>query len=169
MELTFRLSTQQDVARMMELVQQAQTFFKQNGIDQWQNGYPNPQQLAADIEVGASYVALQDGVVVGTAALYFGIEKDYLKIHEGQWNTGEPYAAIHRVAVDNQCKGQGVAPALYHFLEEVCRTNGIQFVRGDTHRDNIAMQKFMEKMGFSRCGIIYLSDGAERIAYDCTL
>ena len=35
----------------------------------------------------------------------------------------------------------------------------------DTHKDNLIMQKFLSKNGFDRCGIIYVEDGTERIAY----
>ena len=35
----------------------------------------------------------------------------------------------------------------------------------DTHRQNIPMQRTLKKNGFTRCGVIYLEDGSERIAY----
>ena len=41
-------------------------------------------------------------------------------------------------------------------------------IRVDTHRDNIVMQRLVEKLGFSRRGIIYIADGTERIAYHWT-
>ena len=39
-------------------------------------------------------------------------------------------------------------------------------LRIDTHKDNIPMQKALEKNGFGRCGMIYTDDGSQRIAYD---
>jgi hypothetical protein len=38
-------------------------------------------------------------------------------------------------------------------------------VKIDTHRDNIPMQRALEKKGFSYCGIIHIANGDERIAY----
>ena len=35
----------------------------------------------------------------------------------------------------------------------------------DTHRDNRIMQHLLDKNGFTYCGIIYLDDGTERLAY----
>jgi RimJ/RimL family protein N-acetyltransferase len=35
----------------------------------------------------------------------------------------------------------------------------------DTHRDNIPMQKVLKRNGFSECGIIYIENGDERIAF----
>ena len=38
-------------------------------------------------------------------------------------------------------------------------------LRIDTHEDNIPMRSFLLKHGFVECGIIYLENGEERIAY----
>ena len=38
-------------------------------------------------------------------------------------------------------------------------------IRIDTHRDNRIMQHNIEKHGFTYCGIIYLANGDERLAY----
>ena len=39
-------------------------------------------------------------------------------------------------------------------------------LRIDTHRDNRIMQHLIEKHGFTYCGIIWLEDGTERLAYE---
>ena len=37
----------------------------------------------------------------------------------------------------------------------------------DTHTDNVIMQNLLEKMGFKRCGIIYVvEDNYPRYAYE---
>ena len=38
-------------------------------------------------------------------------------------------------------------------------------IRIDTHKDNKIMQGLLERHGFSYCGIIYLLNGAPRLAY----
>ena len=38
-------------------------------------------------------------------------------------------------------------------------------IRIDTHRDNLIMRHNLLKHGFTYCGIIYLADGAQRLAY----
>ena len=42
----------------------------------------------------------------------------------------------------------------------------ISHLRIDTHADNRVMQRAVEKVGFTRRGIIYIADGTPRIAYD---
>ena len=39
-------------------------------------------------------------------------------------------------------------------------------LRIDTHRDNRIMQHLIRKHGFTYCGIIWLQDGTERLAYE---
>ena len=38
-------------------------------------------------------------------------------------------------------------------------------LRADTHKDNIIMQNLLTRNGFIRCGIVYVSNGTARIAY----
>jgi RimJ/RimL family protein N-acetyltransferase len=51
-------------------------------------------------------------------------------------------------------------------IEESCFHKGILSIKADTHKDNRAMQKALYKNGFQYCGIIYLEDNSERIAFE---
>ena len=57
------------------------------------------------------------------------------------------------------CKG--IARACFEYCIEQ-----IDYIRIDTHKDNISMQTAIERFGFRKCGNIYVRDGTERIAYD---
>ena len=47
--MEFRKSTKNDVPKIMNIVKQAQNYFKEQGIDQWQNNYPNDEVINNDI------------------------------------------------------------------------------------------------------------------------
>ncbi len=163
--MKIRHSTEKDISQMMRLIQQAQSYFKRNGIDQWQDGYPNEQQLANDISKKHSYV-LFDEKVIGT--MYFSIEDDlnYAKIN-GQWKTKhQPYAVIHRIVVDEDMKGHNLAKEMLLYAQQQCQKQNIQSIRIDTHQDNLSMQAFLNKNGFEYCGQISLENGAPRIAFE---
>ncbi len=165
--MEFRRTKKEDIAGIMRIVRQAQEYMKQQGIDQWQNGYPNEASFEADIEKEYSYVMEEDGKIIGTMAVIFDGESDYNHIYEGAWKTTEePYAAVHRVAVDAECKGKGIAGAMIEEVVKICRERGVRSIKNDTHRDNKSMQRMQAKNGFEYCGIIYLKDGAERIAFE---
>lgn len=160
-----RKSTQKDISKMMNLIQQAQNYFKNQGIDQWQDGYPNLEQLLQDIMKQNSYVLIDENII-GT--MYFAIEEDpNYRIIEGQWKTNNtPYGIIHRIVVDENLKGHGLAKQLLHYAEEQCYLQHIPSIRIDTHDDNLSMQAFLKKNGFEVCGHIHLESGALRIAFE---
>lgn len=58
--MEFRNSTKQDINRIMDIIKQAQAYFKEQGINQWQNNYPNTEVISKDIDSENSYVLLKD-------------------------------------------------------------------------------------------------------------
>lgn len=164
--MKFRKSRKADIKEIVNIIEEAQNYFKENNIDQWQDGYPNKESIINDIESGDSYVLLKGGKIIATAYLSFDREKDYDIIYEGKWISNEDYAVVHRVAVSNNLKGNGVAGELFKYIEKICLENNINYVRIDTHRHNKSMQKFLSKNKFENCGVIYLKDKSERIAFE---
>ena len=164
--MIFRKSTKLDVKAIMRIINQAQEYLKSQGINQWQNNYPNEDVINDDIAKGESYVLEKDGNIVATSVISFNKEKTYKVIHDGKWLTNGEYAVIHRIAVDNTCKGAGVAHKIIEYAEEMCKEKGIHSIKVDTHRENLSMQKMLKKNGFEYCWVIYLADGAERVAFE---
>ena len=165
--MNFRKTRNEDIPAVMKLIDQAKAYMKENGIDQWQNGYPNAESIRKDIEQDYSYVMEDEGKIIGTLAVIFDGEPTYDKIYDGEWKTTEePYAAVHRVAVDAECKGRGIAGTMIEEVAKLCRERGIRSIKNDTHRDNRSMQRMQAKNGFEYCGVIYLQNGAERIAFE---
>lgn len=164
--MEFRKTTSKEISSVMEIIKQSQQYFKEQGINQWQNGYPNAEVIQNDINNDHSYVLIRDNKIVATTALSFDGEETYNQIHGGEWLTNEDYAVIHRIAVDTNCKGKGIAGEIIKEVQKECINRGIKSIKVDTHEDNKSMQKLLEKNGFKYCGIIYLKDGAVRVAYE---
>jgi len=95
---------------------------------------------------------------------YFKVEEDptYAKIYEGEWLNDKPYGVVHRIASNGMQKG--VASYCLQWCLEQCHN-----IRVDTHRDNLVMQEILRRNGYQRCGIIYVANGTERIAFQKTL
>lgn len=164
--MEFRKSKKSDIKEIINIIEEAQNYFKENNIDQWQDGYPNEESIINDIENGQSYVLLKDNKVIATAYLSFNGETDYKIIYDGNWISNGDYAVVHRVAVSSNIKGNGVAAELFNHIEKICLENNINHIRIDTHRHNKSMQKFLSKNQFEYCGVIYLKDKSERIAFE---
>ena len=151
-------ATLSQLSQIMAIYETARAFMAQSGNpDQWGVAYPPEEMIRQDILDGKSYVNL-DGDTV-RAVFYFAVEEapTYGYI-EGAWLNDAPYGLIHRIAVGES--GKGVAAECFAFAEAHCSN-----LRIDTHEKNIPMQRCLKKLGFTRCGIIYLEDGDPRIAY----
>ena len=106
-----------------------------------------------------NFIKELDKEPIGTFAFVLGPDSTYLKIYEGKWlNEDNNYYVIHRIS--SKPKGKGIMKEILKFCFSKTKN-----IRIDTHRDNKIMRHILEKEGFKYCGIIYLEDGAERLAY----
>ncbi|MBW6409632.1 GNAT family N-acetyltransferase [Clostridium weizhouense] len=167
--MEFRKSVESDINSIINIIKKAQEYFGKKGIDQWQNNYPNIETIREDISNKNSYVLLKDNNIIGTAMLSFDGEKTYEYIYQGAWVSDNKYAVVHRIAIDDNYKGLGIAKLIIENIEKICLNKNIHSIRIDTHKDNVSMQKMLKKNGFKYCGIIYLEDKSERIAFEKTL
>lgn len=160
--MIIRKSTHDDIDRMLDIYEAARQFMRKSGNKtQWVGGYPSESMLLDDIDEGNSYVCLKDEEVVGTFYYIEYLEGDdptYIKIYDGQWINDKPYGVVHRIASARGTKGVG------SFCLEWC-FDQLGNLRIDTHSDNLPMQKLLDKLGYTKCGIIYVDDGSERVAY----
>lgn len=157
--MEFRKAKNQDIDRILEIYSESREFMRSVGnLYQWGNGYPNRELIEEDIQGGNFYILENEGEISAVFAMLDGPDETYLVIKDGQWLNSEPYGVIHRIAVAK--KGKGIVSECFKFAFE--RYGNIRI---DTHKDNLPMQKALIKNGFSRCGIIFLKNGDERIAF----
>ncbi len=164
--MDLNLVKESDIKEVMNIIEDAKLYFKNEGIPQWQNGYPNVESIKDDISKGFLYKLSLDGKILAIMAAVFGIEETYGRIYQGSWLTeDEEYLTLHRVAVSSDMKGKGLAGKMFNYAENLARKKDVKSIRIDTHKDNKAMNRLIEKSGFKYCGIIYVADG-ERLAYE---
>jgi hypothetical protein len=132
---------------------------KTGNPDQWGTDKPKKELLEDDIQKEQLYVGEgDDGEIHFVFAFILGEDPTYSYIENGSWPSNEPYGTIHRIASDATVSGVVKTAVNY------CR-NTISNIRIDTHEKNKTMQHVLEKLGFTKCGIIYIEDGTPRIAY----
>ena len=158
--MEIRHTLDSDLPRIMEIFSAAKAFMRMRGnTSQWNGTYPDLETVRNDMARGWSHVLTDDaGKTVATFCMMTAVEPTYAEIFEGSWLNDEPYVVLHRVASD------GTVPRTFHAMVEYtaghCRN-----IRVDTHRENLPMQEALLREGFTRCGIIHLADGSERIAF----
>ncbi|MEF9970050.1 MAG: GNAT family N-acetyltransferase [Ruthenibacterium sp.] len=168
--MKIRCAVPQDLPAILEIITLAKEGLAAHGVDQWQDGYPNRAQLAADIESGRSYVGVFAEKICAVTMISFDADPNYAVIENGAWTREAPYCVLHRVAVHPTYRNRHCAAELLAFATQMCAERGISYLRIDTHLDNKPMRGFLEKSNFRQCGMIYLDNLHDethaRVAYD---
>ncbi len=147
-----------DMDALLDILEQAKAYLRESGVDQWQEGYPNREALAADIEAGRGWLfeCVDNWEIAGYECVAMTPEVCYREI-DGAWLTeGENYAVIHRAMAAARYRGTRLAAEMFSFAAELAAGMGRLSVRVDTHRDNKAMNRLCEKQGFTYCGVVDL-------------
>ena len=190
--MTIRPATPADLPALRPVFEAAKGIMRADGnAEQWSApGFPPDDLLLRDIARGGGFVietrwpvaaghdegktvtpvmpgSLVTPVMPGLTGhlaivAYFALlpspEPTY-DVIDGAWLTDEPYGVIHRMA--SYPEVHGIFSTIIDFA-----ASRYAHLRIDTHRDNRIMQHLIEKHGFTYCGIIWLLDGTERLAYE---
>ena len=167
MNYHFRKAEIGEIGEIWTILQQAIARRKNEGSNQWQDGYPNPEVVQNDIEKEYAYVLTEAENIIGYCAVVFNYEPEYSKI-EGKWLTNLDFIVIHRLALAENYLGKNLSKMMIEFVEDLAKINDIYSIKVDTNHDNIPMLKIFEKSGFSFCGIVHFR-GSPRRAYEKVL
>ncbi len=166
-KILFRKATQNDVERIFEILQQAIVRRKNDGSNQWQDGYPNRDTVQADLEREIGFVLTENDTVVAYSAVILNDEPAYDKII-GKWITNGNFYVVHRVAVSDEVAGKGYATEIFRRIENLAIQHKIYSIKVDTNFDNLAMLHIIKKLGFIKCGKVEFR-GSERLAFEKVL
>lgn len=157
--MSIRKARKEDLQTILAIYQEARQFMAENGNpDQWGSEHPRLEILEEDISLGQLYVVSNNHKLCGVFAMMDGEDPTYQYI-EGAWHYNQDYLVIHRIA--SLRSAHGILKAAIQFA-----LTKKHYIRIDTHEKNAPMHHLLGKYGFQRCGIIYLSNGSPRIAYD---
>ena len=165
--IQFRKAVASDIPQIWTILQQAIQRRKEDGSNQWQDGYPNETVVANDISNGYGYVLADGNTVIGYTAVLLSDEPEYANI-VGEWVTNDEFVVFHRVAISSDYLGKGMAVQLIQSIEEIAIANNIKSIKADTNFDNPAMVKIFEKLGYVFCGVVHFR-GSPRNAFEKVL
>ena len=149
-----------DIPEIMQVMEAAKKIMRQSGnMHQWGDGYPSEAVIINDMEKHGGFVIEDARRIVGYFAFLPSPEPTYSKIYNGEWlDDVQSYHVVHRIASYPDIHG------IFSDIMDFCFSHDAN-IRIDTHKDNRIMQHNIEKHGFTYCGIIYLTTGDERLAY----
>lgn len=157
----------QDIEIAMNMINDGKEYLKQQGIDQWQTGYPDKKIVKEDIMCNRGYF-VTDGInELAYICIDFEGEPAYQNI-KGKWKSDEAYVVIHRLAASRQKVGKGLSDTIIQLVEKLCKQNGINSIRVDTDNKNKIMQHILQKNGFVYCGTVWFVD-SDKLAFEKVL
>lgn len=158
--LTVRNARLEDLPAIMKVLESGREIMLSSGNPhQWPAGYPTREMVLNDIRPSYGKVMEKDGRVVAYFACIPSPDPTYAVIEGGAWlDDQSPYYVVHRIA--KLPEAHGVFRTMMSFLDGVTDN-----IRIDTHRDNLIMQHNLARHGFKYCGIIHITSGAERLAF----
>lgn len=160
MSRIIRKAISPDLDAILDVLESGRQIMVSSGNpNQWAPGYPSAEMVLLDIEKEAGFVMEEEGRIVGYFAYLPSPEPTYEVIYGGQWlDDTRPYHVVHRIAKRPDVHG------IFEDMLAFCAASE-KNLRIDTHVDNKIMQHNLTKNGFTYCGIILLTSGDERLAY----
>jgi len=148
-----------DLDIIYEVYANARRFMALHGNkDQWKDSHPSKILVNQFLAEGNLYKVINDlNEILGVFAFIIGEDPTYRSI-EGEWLNDEKYGTIHALA--SSFKEKGILKDVVSF----CSTK-ISNLKIDTSIENVIMKKAIINNGFKECGIIHISNGDPRIAY----
>ncbi|NDO47704.1 GNAT family N-acetyltransferase [Clostridium sp. MD294] len=164
MEYFLKQANIEDIEIAMNMIDDGKKYLRQQGIDQWQTGYPDIEIVKEDIMCNRGYF-VTDGVnELAYMCVDFEGEPAYKNI-KGQWKSNEDYAVIHRLVASKQKVGKGLSDIIIQLVEKLCKQKGINSIKVDTDNKNKIMQHVLQKNGFVYCGTVWFVD-SDKIAFE---
>ena len=86
--IQLRQAKTEELGISMKIIEEARAYLKEQGSDQWQDGYPDLERIRMDIEMGKGYLLETDddgqAIPAGYLCLDFDGEPAYREI-DGAW------------------------------------------------------------------------------------
>ncbi len=151
--MNVRLAQQKDLTLIMQLITGVLPLMHASGNFQWDAHYPSVAVFENDISKDQLWVVENDGDIAGIAAITTDSDPEYAALDR---DLNEPAIVTHRLAVNVNHQGRGIAALLLNKAEEVATEKKIRVLRIDTNVVNMATNKLFPKLGYRFVGEIAL-------------
>lgn len=133
------------------------------GIDQWDDVYPNAEILREDVRSKTLFVAEREGVIVGAVCLNDAQPEQYRSV---PWRCPDDHPlVVHRLCVHPGHQGQGIGRRLMGFAETYARDHGFRSIRLEVYPTASAAVALYARLGYALVGAVRFP--RRRLAFDC--
>jgi ribosomal protein S18 acetylase RimI-like enzyme len=124
------------------------------GIDQWDDTYPNKEIIKKDIALKNYYVGIVEDKIVAGVSINNKQDLAYLS-NDWQDKTNN-FMVIHRLCLAPHTWNKGLGKQMMAFAQELARKQGCTSIRLDTYINNPKAIAFYKRIGYSQRGHIKL-------------
>jgi len=125
-----------------------------NGIDQWDETYPDNKTIFEDLDNQSYYVVEEKKEIIGGINIDQNQDKTYLDINwEDKTNS---FLVVHRLAVKEEFWNKKIGKDLMLFAENIVIKKGLNSIRLDTYSNNPKAMEFYRRLGYRKLGSINL-------------
>ena len=143
-----------DLENIMKMYKSCVTGMLENGIDQWDDTYPNTEIISEDLNVGTYYVAEIAGTLIGGINIDKNQDETYLAL---DWeDKSDSFLVVHRLGVKEEFWNKKIGKDLMLFTEKLVIEKGLKSIRLDTYSGNPKAMEFYRRLGYTELGTIDL-------------
>jgi ribosomal protein S18 acetylase RimI-like enzyme len=134
-----------------------------NGIDQWDESYPNTEVIIEDLIAQTYFVAIENEIIIAGINIDQNQDDTYLAL---DWKDKKnQFLVVHRLAVKVEFWNDGIGKSLMLFTENLVTEKGLNSIRLDTYSGNPKAMEFYRRLGYRELGTIDLKPNKDK--YHC--
>ena len=134
-----------------------------NGIDQWDESYPNAEVIMEDLIAQTYFVAIENNIIIAGINIDQNQDDTYLAL---DWeDKRNQFLVVHRLAVKVEFWNDGIGKSLMLFTENLVIEKGLNSIRLDTYSGNPKAMEFYRRLGYRELGTIDLKPDKDK--YHC--
>ena len=161
--MIIRKANKTDLENIMKMYKSCVKGMLENGIDQWDDTYPNTEIINEDLNVGTYYVAEIDETIIGGINIDRNQDDTYLAL---DWeDKSDSFLVVHRLGVKEEFWNKKIGKYLMLFTENLVIEKGLKSIRLDTYSGNPKAMEFYRRLGYTELGTIDLKP--EKDKYYC--
>jgi ribosomal protein S18 acetylase RimI-like enzyme len=161
--MIIRKANKADLDNIMKMYKSCVTGMIENGIDQWDETYPNNEIISEDLNVGTYYVSEIDGTIIGGINIDKNQDDTYLAL---DWeDKSDSFLVVHRLGVKEEFWNNKIGKDLMLFTEKLVIETGMKSIRLDTYSGNPKAMEFYRRLGYRELGTIDLKPNKDK--YHC--
>jgi len=151
--MQIQLAQSNQIEEAFSILNKCKINLEHQGIYQWIINYPNISTVENDVRNEHLYCAIVDNRCVGAVSINEEQDPEYTSV---SWNNDVGKAlVIHRLAVDPDYQGQGIAKEIMKFAEHYAIDNNFYAIRLDAYSANKLSLRFYENIGYQKRGEVY--------------